>query len=90
MKPRIEVVVSSEHNGSFTFTDNGPGIAPRFREEVFGAFYTTRAGEGGKGLGLYIARENARYHGGDLYLLDDRTAHKDRLNTFQFVLEASK
>jgi len=90
LKPRIEVVVSSEHSGSFTFTDNGPGIAPRFREEVFGAFYTTRAGEGGKGLGLYIARENARYHGGDLYLLDDRTAHKDRLNTFQFVLEAAK
>lgn len=90
LKPRIEVSVSSENSGSFTFTDNGPGIAPRFREEVFGAFYTTRAGEGGKGLGLYIARENARYHGGDLYLLDDRTAHKDRLNTFQFVLEASK
>ena len=90
LKPQITVVVSSESGGSFTFTDNGPGIAPRFREEVFGAFYTTRAGEGGKGLGLYIARENARYHGGDLFLSDKRTAHKDRLNTFEFILDGPK
>ena len=90
LKPRITVVVSPDSGGSFLFTDNGPGIAPRFREEVFGAFYTTRAGEGGKGLGLYIARENARYHGGDLSLSDTRTAHPERLNTFEFILDTAK
>ncbi len=90
LKPRITINVSSDYGGSFKFTDNGPGIAPRFKEEVFGAFYTTRAGEGGKGLGLYIARENARYHGGDLFLGDNTTAHAHRLNTFEFILDAAQ
>jgi signal transduction histidine kinase len=86
-KPRIDIETSKEHGGAFRFTDNGPGIAPRFREDVFGAFYTTRPAEGGKGLGLYIARENAKYHGGELFLSDEKTVHADRLNTFQFWME---
>ena len=61
-------------------TDNGPGIAPARSEEVFKPFVSSRPPGEGKGLGLYIAKEIARYHGSDLYLLDDVSDGK--LHTF--------
>ncbi len=45
--------------------DDGPGIAPDRRESVFRAFET---GGGGTGLGLTIARDIVRAHGGDIVL----------------------
>ncbi|MFZ5791522.1 MAG: ATP-binding protein [Pseudomonadota bacterium] len=48
--------------------DNGPGLPPRARENLFKPFAGT-ARPGGSGLGLAIARELARAHGGDLALL---------------------
>jgi two-component system sensor histidine kinase KdpD len=48
--------------------DRGPGIPERERERVFDKFYrrqTTKTHVPGTGLGLYIAREIARAHGGD-------------------------
>jgi two-component system osmolarity sensor histidine kinase EnvZ len=57
-----------------TIDDNGPGIAPEFREEVFKPFSrldpSRNPETGGTGLGLTIARDVARNHGGDLYLED--------------------
>ncbi len=54
--------------------DDGPGIAPELREEVFKPFSrldTSRNPEtGGVGLGLTIARDVARNHGGELHLED--------------------
>jgi two-component system osmolarity sensor histidine kinase EnvZ len=52
--------------------DDGPGIAPELREEVFRPFYrlddARNQDEGGAGLGLAIARDIARSHGGDISL----------------------
>ncbi len=84
----IEVEVSDEHGGSFVFTDNGRGVAPQFAEPIFQAFYTTRSEDGGRGLGLFIGRESARFNGGDLRMLPDRRIHPDRLNSFQYVTKA--
>lgn len=61
-------------------TDNGPGIAPARAEEVFRPFVSSKPPGEGKGLGLYIAKEIARYHGSDLYLLDEQVDGK--LHTF--------
>lgn len=36
------------------FEDNGSGIPPSLRKRVFDPFFTTRLGQGGSGLGLYI------------------------------------
>ena len=46
--------------------DSGPGVPPALREQVFDLFYTTHTSSGGMGLGLHLARETARAHGGEL------------------------
>jgi two-component system osmolarity sensor histidine kinase EnvZ len=54
--------------------DDGPGIPPEYREDVFKPFVrldqARNQDEGGSGLGLAIARDIARAHGGDIVLGD--------------------
>ena len=47
--------------------DDGPGLAPKARENLFRPFFGS-ARPGGSGLGLAIARELVRAHGGELIL----------------------
>jgi len=57
-----------------TIDDDGPGIAADSREAAFRAFFrldpSRNPETGGTGLGLTIARDIARNHGGDLTLED--------------------
>lgn len=46
--------------------DEGPGIPAGELPYLFDRYRTGRAGEGGLGLGLYIAKRIAAVHGGDL------------------------
>jgi two-component system, OmpR family, osmolarity sensor histidine kinase EnvZ len=59
---------------SIVVDDDGTGIAPAHREDVFRPFYrldeARNQDEGGTGLGLAIARDIARSHGGDITLSD--------------------
>lgn len=52
--------------------DQGPGIPRRYRKRIFQPFFRIRGdlteGVSGTGIGLGIARELARMHGGDLTL----------------------
>ncbi|MEX2262735.1 MAG: ATP-binding protein [Bryobacteraceae bacterium] len=51
--------------------DHGPGIPERERERIFDRYYRRHVLPGqvpGSGLGLYIAREIVRAHGGDLWV----------------------
>lgn len=54
--------------------DEGPGVPPSIRATVFDAFVTHDVPTSGRaigvGIGLALAREVARAHGGDLVLLD--------------------
>lgn len=63
------------------FSDNGPGIPRARAEEVFRPFVSFKPPGLGKGLGLYISKEIARYHNSDLSLLD-APDKKGRLHTF--------
>ena len=70
---RIAIVANREQRW-FTIhvDDDGPGIPPERREDVFRPFYrldeARNQDEGGTGLGLAIARDIARSHGGDIDL----------------------
>src|SRR4051812_43688172 len=49
--------------------DDGPGVAPELRDEVFDRFVRAEGDRGGSvGLGLSIVRAVARSHGGDVVL----------------------
>ncbi|MCC9620539.1 HAMP domain-containing protein [Thalassospira sp. MA62] len=56
------------------FDDDGPGIPQDKREDVFKPFYrleeSRNQATGGVGLGMTIARDSARGHGGDVVLED--------------------
>ena len=71
----ISIAAAHRDDGiEITIDDDGPGIPPDKREDVFRPFFrldSSRNPEtGGIGLGLTIARDVARSHGGDLELLD--------------------
>jgi len=68
-----EIIVSARRAEgerlALSVTDNGPGLPPRARENLFQPFAGS-ARAGGTGLGLAIAREVARTHGGDIRLVE--------------------
>jgi len=55
---------------AITIADNGPGIPPKEAERIFEKFYRSPAtsGQSGTGLGLYLVRQIAHHHGGDVSL----------------------
>ena len=61
-------IAAAEAGGTVTFSveDDGPGLAEAERERVFAPFHTTKGGQGGVGLGLAIAGDIIRAHGGSL------------------------
>ena len=73
---RSQIVVSlseTDRGAVLTVDDDGPGIPPRRRTEVFERFArldAARPGDGHHGLGLAIAAEIARFHDGSLEALD--------------------
>jgi two-component system osmolarity sensor histidine kinase EnvZ len=73
--PSIAITGHRDHRYlTITIDDDGPGIPPTMREEVFKPFMrlddARNQDEGGTGLGLAIARDIARSHGGDIMLSD--------------------
>jgi two-component system osmolarity sensor histidine kinase EnvZ len=71
-------VSAAKHNGSLTIEveDDGPGIPEDEREHVFRPFYRVdharNQDSGSTGLGLAIAQDIARIHGGDITLDQSR------------------
>ncbi len=71
------VAISANHETRWLLInvdDDGPGIPPQARDDVFKPFVrldeARNQDEGGSGLGLAIARDIARSHGGDIMLGD--------------------
>ncbi|MBV8061412.1 MAG: HAMP domain-containing protein [Alphaproteobacteria bacterium] len=70
-KAAVEATLG-DHLLTVTVDDDGPGIAIERREDMFRPFTrleeSRNATTGGVGLGLTIARDIARFHGGDVVL----------------------
>lgn len=70
----IEVAarLSADHLVEFSIKDHGIGIPKKDLEHIFKKFYRAdnaiESQTEGSGLGLYIAREIARLHGGDMWI----------------------
>jgi nitrogen fixation/metabolism regulation signal transduction histidine kinase len=66
----LVLALAREANGHFRIEvrDNGPGVPPDRREDIFLPFYTTH--QGGSGVGLSFARQVALAHGGSICALD--------------------
>jgi len=67
---RVTVALARLANDEVQLTvdDNGPGIAPALREQVFERFFRAASGTEGTGLGLAIVREAARACGARVVL----------------------
>jgi signal transduction histidine kinase len=58
------------HLLSVKVSDNGEGVSPNNRTQIFDSFFTTRRESGGTGMGLAIVRAMLDAHGGAVRLLD--------------------
>ena len=72
-RPNGRICVAAQEDGKFavlTVENTGKPIAPAAREHIFERFHRGDMGENvpGQGLGLNLARELARLHGGNLRL----------------------
>ena len=70
---RVEIsLLKKEKNACIIIDDDGPGINKKDYDSVFKAFYrieiSRNLSTGGLGLGLTIARDIARSHGGEIKL----------------------
>jgi signal transduction histidine kinase len=70
---RVTVAVSVTSDGpraslQLSVDDTGSGMSPELVQQAFEPFFTTRAGEGGTGLGLSVVRNIVEAHAGTVRL----------------------
>ncbi len=67
--PRLKIGAVRADNQLLVFCeDNGPGIAPEYREKIFGLFYRLDNRQEGTGIGLAVAKKVMKFHGGDIWV----------------------
>jgi signal transduction histidine kinase len=72
-EPAVTIGYAEDNEGmTLSFADNGPGLPPRARDNLFVAFEGS-ARSGGTGLGLAIARELTEGNGGKLAFITQDT-----------------
>ena len=84
-KPNISIA-ARRHEQCLTVEDNGPGVTDARKERIFLPFVTTKPVGLGRGLGLYIARDMAEYHGWTL-TMDSTLGRIRKGRTNMFVLD---
>lgn len=62
--PKVAIRVEVTENGFIAVSDNGPGVDPEHREEIFWPFHRLSQSPTGAGLGLSLVSDIVRRHGG--------------------------
>jgi two-component system sensor kinase FixL len=75
--PRILTIRTTVRHGmvEVSVRDTGPGIAPKFSQQLFSPFQSTKTT--GMGVGLSICRRIVEAHGGTMWLEDTPGAGAD-------------
>jgi signal transduction histidine kinase len=85
-KPPVRIEVSHPpHQVVIDVIDAGPGIPEAEREPIFTPFYRLASDGTGSGLGLSLARQIARLHGGDIAVV----TRPDAVSCFRVTLPVS-
>ena len=87
-RPQITIEVDTTTR-ELSVTDNGPGVLESFKDRLFQPFFTTKPPGQGKGLGLFISRDLARYHDATLSLSEVQSVQARHYNTFVLALPES-
>src|SRR5262249_55540445 len=67
---RIRLTLRGTNDGcELVFSDSGPGVPFELAERIFDPLFTRK--EGGRGMGLTIARQMIEAHGGRIELITD-------------------
>ena len=83
-QPQITIKIGASPL-TVSYEDNGTGVAVEYREKVFEPFFSLKERSNRRGLGLYIARDCAEYHGGTLAL--DGTINRRTGRLHRFILK---
>jgi signal transduction histidine kinase len=68
--PRIRLTLRVANDRcELVFSDSGPGVSPDLAERIFDPLFSRK--EGGRGMGLTIARQMIEAHGGRIGLITD-------------------
>lgn len=70
---QIEINKVNAHQVRLALTDNGTGILPEVRDQIFRSFFTTKAAGSGTGLGLSLSKHLALKNNGRLFLDDQKS-----------------
>ena len=66
-QPEVDLRIAKQHGVvRISIHDNGIGIEPAILEKIFDPFFTTKPTSVAAGIGLYLSREIAQNHGGDI------------------------
>ena len=84
-QPRITITMEDDPL-TVIYEDNGRGIAKENQEKIFRPFFSLKEKSKRRGLGLYIARQCAEHHGGNLVLDEKVNPNTGRLHRFVLTL----
>lgn len=62
----IQVIKSENQEIILTISDDGHGIEDHIKEKIFSPFFTTKSGNKGTGLGLYIVNNICKNHNAEI------------------------
>lgn len=85
-EPCIRIGLRQEHDRQVFFVqDNGPGIDPKYHDNIFGLFNRLETGIPGTGIGLALVKRIVEVHGGSIWVESDGSGNG---STFCFTVRS--